>query len=486
MDRKTIRKYLRAAVQAGASPREQRSVEELTAFARRHFPEAADTRRRSRRSEELDRHRDFIREGLRENRMSTVHRRLVERTGLAVSVATFRRYVHAAMPEALDTGPMPIWRPEVEPGEEAQADFGYMGPWEDPVTGRRRRVYAFILVLSYSRHMFVRLVLRLDGLAWQECHIEALAFFGAVPRRIVLDNLKDGVVKPDLYDPKLNRSYAELAAHYGFLVDPARLGHPKDKSRVERPYRYVRDSFWRGERFLNLEAMNRAAVGWCRDVAGPRIHGTTHRKPLEVYETEEQPAMACLPERPFERCVWTMAKVGPDAHCSVSGALYSVPHIHRSRSLDVRVTDRLVEFYQDGNLVKTHLRRYDRGRTTDYADLPPDRVAFFEHTPQWCLSRAREMGPNVSELMRRLLAVQTLTHLRQAQGIVRLEQSYGKERLDAACARALAFGDPAYRTVKRILVAAMDVQTMPEPARGAQTGAYLRGTGAFTLDTTGR
>jgi hypothetical protein len=232
--------------------------------------------------------------------------------------------------------------------------------------------------------------------------------------------------------------------------------------------------------------MNRAAVGWCRDVAGLRIHGTTHRKPLEVYEMEERPAMPCLPERPFERCAWTVAKVGQDAHCSVSAALYSVPHIHRGRSLDVRVTDRLVEFYHDGDLLKTYVRRYDGRRTTDPADLPPDRVAFFEHTPQWCLSRAREIGPSVSELMRRLLAAQTLAHLRQAQGIVHLEQSYGKERLDAACARALAFGDPAYRTVKRILAAAMDAQTMQEPARGAQTGAYLRGTAAFTLDTTGR
>lgn len=131
MDRKTIRKYLDAAVRAGLGPGQQRSVEEWSVFARQWFPKLVDARRRSRRSAELDRHQDFIREGLRE-RMSTVHRRLVERTGLAVSVATFRRYAHAAMPELLQTSPVPIWRPEVEPGEEAQVDFGYMGSWEDP------------------------------------------------------------------------------------------------------------------------------------------------------------------------------------------------------------------------------------------------------------------------------------------------------------------------------------------------------------------
>ena len=232
IDRKTIRKYLDAAVQAGLSPGQELSVEEWTAFVRDHFPKLFDARQRSRRAAELDQYQGFIREGLKQNRMSTVHRRLVEHTSLAVSVATFRRYVHAAMPELLDTSPIPVWRPEVEPGEEAQVDFGFMGPWQDPITGKKHRVYAFSLVLSYSRHMFVRLVIHLNALAWQQCHIEALAFFGAVPRRIILDNLKDGVVKPDLYDPKLNRSYAELAAHYGFLVDPARQGQPKDKGKV--------------------------------------------------------------------------------------------------------------------------------------------------------------------------------------------------------------------------------------------------------------
>ncbi len=301
IDRKTIRKYLDAAAMAGLSPGEERSVDEWAAFIRDQFPKLVDARQRSRRSAELDRYQDFIREGLQQNRMSTVHRRLVERTGLEVSVATFRRYVHTTMPELLRTSPMPIWRPEVDPGEEAQVDFGYMGSWQDPVTGKNHRVYAFVLVLSYSRHMFVRLVLRLDAVSWQQCHIEALAFLGAVPQRIILDNLKDGVVKPDLYDPTLNRSYAELAAHYGFLIDPARQGHPKDKPRVERPIPYIRDSLWRGEQFLSLDAMNQAALGWCREVAGPRIHGTAHQRPLEVFRAEEKPAMAPLPERPASR-----------------------------------------------------------------------------------------------------------------------------------------------------------------------------------------
>ncbi|MDP2871707.1 MAG: hypothetical protein Q8P31_04130 [Bacillota bacterium] len=252
---------------------------------------------------------------------------------------------------------------------------------------------------------------------------------------------------------------------------------------MERPYSYIRDSFWRGQRFLSLEAMNKAAPRSCLEVAGLRIHGTTHRKPFEVYEADEKAVMALLPEELFQFHTWTTAKVGPDAHCSVARALYSVPHTFRGRRLDVRLTDRLVEFYHDGDLVKTQLRRFDRERTTDHNDLPPDPVAFFEHTPQVCLHRARELGPNVHEVMLRVLAVETLAHLRQAQGIIRLERTYGAARLDAACTRALAFGDPAYRTVKRILVAGLDAYTLPESAHKAGAGAYLRGTQAFTLDT---
>ncbi|MCL6649447.1 MAG: IS21 family transposase [Chloroflexi bacterium] len=487
VDRKTIRKYLRLAEAAGLTREQARSAEEWRRFVREGLG-IEHERPRSGWFAELDRHQEFIREQLKTNRMSTVHRRLVERTGLPVSVATFRRYVHATMPEALPQAPVTVWRPEVEPGEEAQVDFGFMGEWLDPVRGCRHRTWAFTMVLSYSRHMFVRFVLRMDRQTWLLCHVEAFAFFAGVVRRVILDNLKDGVLKPDLYDPTLNRAYAELAAHYGFLIDPARGGHPKDKPRVERQMPYVRESLWRGDadKLLSLEAMNQRALEWCREVAGLRIHGTTHRRPLEVFQAEEKPRLQRLPATPWEPSTWTTAKVGPDAHCQVAGALYSVPHSLRGQRLDVRLTQKLVEFYRGEELVKVHPRRHDRGRTTDPADLPPDKVAFYERTPRWCLKRAQELGPDVLEAVRSLLAVDTLTHLRQAQGILRLEQTYGAERLNAACQRAVAFGDPRYRTVKTILARGLDQEPLPEAPPPAKAGAYLRGREAFTFPMAGR
>jgi Integrase core domain len=146
------------------------------------------------------------------------------------------RWVGGNLPEEARRAQVRVLRPgPVQPGSEAQIDDGRLGVWTDPATGRRHTVRAFVMVLACSRYMFVRPVLRMDQEAWTRCHVEAFAFFNGVPARLVPDNLKTGVDKPDLYDPQINRSYAELAAHDGTLVDPARAFKPKDKPRVERP-----------------------------------------------------------------------------------------------------------------------------------------------------------------------------------------------------------------------------------------------------------
>ena len=182
-------------------------------------------------------HHDYITAQLKAGvRMSTIHQRLRDEHGLAASVASFRRYVAANLPEEARRSQVTVWNPyQAEAGEQAQIDYGKLGRWLDPVTGKLRTVWAFVMVLAYSRHMFVRPVLKMDQRAWTECHVEAFAFFGGVPARLVPDNLKTGVDKPDLYDPKLNRSYAELAAHYGCLIDPARALKPRDKPQGRAP-----------------------------------------------------------------------------------------------------------------------------------------------------------------------------------------------------------------------------------------------------------
>ncbi len=266
VDRKTLRKYIAPAVAAGVAPGAGPSgtEREWHELVREWFPELADTRLRQVTWPAIAAHHDYITEQIKAGvRMSAIYQRLRDERGLAASVASFRRYVAASIPEEVRRSQVVVWNPRAaEPGEQAQIDYGQLGRWLDPVSGKLRTVRAFVMVLACSRHMFVRPVLRMDQRAWTECHVAAFEFFGGVPARLVPDNLKTGVDKPDLYDPKLNRSYGELAARYGCLIDPARAVKPRDKARVERPMPYVRDSFWRGREFTSLEAMRAEAARW--------------------------------------------------------------------------------------------------------------------------------------------------------------------------------------------------------------------------------
>jgi len=235
VDRKTIRKYVAPALAAGIAPGgPAKSEGEWQDLVREWFPELADTRLRQVTWPAIGEHHEYIVEQLKAGvRMSTIHQRLRDERGLAASVASFRRYVAACVPEEARRSQVTVWNPQpAEAGEQAQIDYGQLGRWLDPVTGKLRTVWAFVMVLACSRHMFVRPVLKMDQRSWTECNVAAFEFFGGVPARLVPDNLKTGVDKPDLYDPKLNRSYAEMAAHYGCLIDPARALKPRDKPRA--------------------------------------------------------------------------------------------------------------------------------------------------------------------------------------------------------------------------------------------------------------
>jgi transposase len=272
VDRKTLRKYTAPAVAAGMAPGGSPMDEaDWRRLATEWFPQLTDHRLRQVSWPSIEPHRDYIAAQLKAGvTVATIHQRLRDEHGLTASVASVRRWVRATLPEQARRAQVTVLGDAPPPGEQAQIDYGRLGMWLDPATGRRRAVWAFVMVLACSRHLFVRPTLVMDQAEWTAAHVEAFAFFGGVPARLVPDNLKTGVDKPDLYDPKINRSYAELAAHYDTLVDPARAAKPKDKPQVERPMPYVRDSFWRGREFGSLAGMRADALRWSREVAGTR------------------------------------------------------------------------------------------------------------------------------------------------------------------------------------------------------------------------
>jgi transposase len=480
--RPTVRKYVEAGQRAGLARGQRRRAEAgWERLAQETIQRVSGQREPGTVAKEVAAYHDYLGQRVGTVRLSVLHQRLRDEHGLGASWGSFYRYVRARWPDRLETAPRVTVRLDDPPaGEEAQVDFFYVGRWLDPELERTRKLYAFLMTLSHSRHQFLYPVLAEDGVAWLGGHVAAFTFFGGAPRRLVPDNLTAGVVKADRYDPRLNRAYGGLARYYGCIVDPSRVAQPTDKPRVERGVGYARESFFRGrvDEFRSVATMRVAAERWARDVAGQRIHGSTGEQPLLAFTSREQPALLPLPPRAWEPVSWTTAVVHADCHLQAAGARYSVPYQYVGQRLEVRLGANLVEVYAGTTLVAAHPRR-EHGRSTAMGHYPEAGQAFLRATPQACLRQAQAIGTATEAVVRRLLEVHALHTLRQVQGILRLAERFDPMRLERACARVLAAGDGRYHTVRGILERGLDALPLEESPPSGESGAYLRGADAF-------
>lgn len=478
--RMTVRKYIRAAeregLARGGGRRGEAEWDRLTGAA---LARVAAVRPPGAVANEVAQYHEYLEKNIGTVHLTVLHQRLHDEHGLGASWRTFHRYVQAHWPDRLRHAPRTTVRlDDPPPGAEAQVDFLYVGLWHDPEAGRRRRLYAFLMTLSHSRHQFLYPCLAEDAAAWQEGHIQALHFFGGTPRRVVPDNLTAGILAADRYDPRVNRAYGEVARHYGFLVDPARVRHPKDKARVERGVPYARSSFFGGREWDSLGAMRTAARAWCLDTAGRRVHGTTGEQPLVAFHERERAALQPLPPQAWERALWTSARVHSDCHLRAGGAWYSVPYRYVGQQLDVRLGERLVSIYDGATAVATHPRR-SQGRATRTEHYAPAGQAFLQRAPHACVEQARQVGVATGALVQALLEPYLLARLREAQALLRLRDRYPDERLERACRRALDEGDGRVRTVRGILERGFDEGVYEAAPEARATVAFLRGAAAF-------
>ncbi len=388
-----------------------------------------------------------------------IYQLLVEQHGFAGSYSAVKRFLRREDPPKVRA----TLRLEVDPGAEAQVDFGSAGLLFDPELDRLRRAWAFVMTLSHSRHQYVEFVFDQTVATWCRLHRAAFEWFGGVTRRVVLDNLKAAIVRAALYDPEVQRVYRELAEHYSFLIAPCRPQAPEHKGKVEQGgVHYVKRNCLAGRAFRDIHHANQHALRWCLETAGQRVHGTIKQQPLVVFETVERAALLPLPPTPWAPVTWKQAKLHPDCHVVLEGAFYSAPHRLIGQRLWVRATWTQVQLFHDHALVATHLAARPGQRRTLPAHLPPDKVHFLLQTPAWCQTRAAEIGPTCAAFIAALLGERPLDRLRGAQGVLRLAQRYGPPRLEAACARAHAVGEYRYQTVKTILAAGLDRQPLLE------------------------
>ncbi len=390
--------------------------------------------------------------------MTTIYQRLCEDYGYRGSYSSVRRYVHRVCP----VEPEVVVRVHVAAGEEAQVDFGPVGTLFDPVRGEPRQAYVFVATLSYSRHQYAELVFDQKTPTWIALHRRAFESWGGIPRRIVVDNLKAAVVRALVHDPVLGEAYRRMAQHYGFVISPTRPGTPRHKGKVESGIRYVQRSFMAGHDFVDIRAANERLRTWVLERAGTREHGTTHQPPLLLFREHEQAALLPLPAEAFGLCEIKPVKVHPDCHVVLEHSFYSVPYRFVGQTLDAHVGERIIQLYHGQVLVASHPRSQKAGQWhTRLEHYPAEKAAYLERSPDRCLQIAAGVGTATSQVVATLLGERPLDRLRAVQAILRLEESVGKARLEAACARALHFGDIRYRRIKEILNAAADREPLP-------------------------
>jgi transposase len=449
LDRKTVRKYLGMARslgigQGGPLPDEQELVSRLKG---QHVQAVSyDTPALDR----VTRYRDEIEKLLHDKEMTAkqVWRLLRENHGIEVGYTTIKRYLRSEFSYGRTKATVRI---ETPPGQEAQVDFGYVGLMHDPESQRNRRERAFVMTLSSSRHKFVRFVFHQDIVMWLDCHERAFAFFGGVPRRIILDNLKSGVVQTDIYDPTINRAYADMERFYGFVADPAKVGMAQHKGKVERAVPVVRKHLLAGRTFADINDANQRALRWCRDEIGMEIHGTTKKKPYQAFVADERPHLTPLPSTPFERPLWKECTVHPDHHIVFDKSYYSLPTRYIGKKVWVKGTLKTTEIFLDRERIKLHPRSHTPGRwVTDQSDYPPEKLAFLMATPTWCRKKAAEFGPHTEALITAILKEHAMRNLRKAQALLRLAEKYSDD-IERVAERALSYGATRYRTIKAML-----------------------------------
>jgi transposase len=354
------------------------------------------------------------------------------------------------------------------PGEVAQVDFGYIGKLYDPRAGVLRKAWVFVMVLAYSRHQFARVVFDQTVETWLELHCAAFDFFGGVPRTVVPDNLKAAVICA-AFSPSeptsLNRSYRELARHYGFKVDPAPPYQPKKKGKVEAGVKYVKGGVLAGRAGQDVDAVNAELSRWVLEIAGVRLHGTTGKKPLEAFAQEEQSALLPLPQRRFEQAIWKEATVHQDSHVLFERGMYSVPWRLIGKKVWLRASPSTVSIYWEDARVATHERRGSEQRSTVETHLPEHRADLRHRSRSFWEERAARIGPDTAAYVKALFeADDVLSMLRPAQAVVTHLEKFPKERAEAACRRASFFGIHSYKALKNILARALDLEPLPVAA----------------------
>lgn len=433
-DRKTVRRYIQAAQQAGFERDMEVDDDLIAAVAvalRPGGPSDVGLMR-----EHLRQHARAIEGWAKDGCQSPKLVKLLKRkTDVSVPLRTMQRFLAEDLDLGQESDTVRIVDP---PLGVLEIDFLELGDFCEIGSGETRKMHALLCTAGCSRHQFVWPCLSqtfedvIDGLegAWD--------YFGGVFPILLPDNMKAIVNKADPVSPTFSEAFLEYAQARGFEIDPARARKPKDKARVERQVRYVRGNFFAGEDFRSVEGARVEARRWCSEDAGMRTHGRTRRRPLEAFKADEKPLLLPAPTGRYDQPRWSSHHVGRDHAIVVNYALYSVPYALGDCDLRVRSDRRTVKLYLGARLVKVHPRQPQGGTQIDPEDLPPGKAALATRDASSLCQQGDGHGPHVGEYARRLAAGPLpWSRIRHVYRLLGLARRFGDAAVDEACARAL-------------------------------------------------
>jgi transposase len=391
-------------------------------------------------------YRELITEGLARGRNAmAIWQDLVDDHGFRARYASVKRFVAKLQGQPVKEACAVI---TTAPGDECQVDYGEGPMVRDAATSKYRRTRLFTLTLGYSRKSVWLLAWRSSAKVWAELHERAFRRLGGTLRWVVLDNLREGVLTPDIYDPSLNPLYRDVLAHYGVVALPCRVRHPDRKGKVESGVGYAQKTPLKGLRFESLEAAQAHLERWEERWADTRIHGTTKRQ-VAVMFAEEKPALGQLPLEPFRYYQYGERTVHLDGCVEVEAAYYSVPPGFIGQHVQVQWDELRVRILapKTGQLLREHVRQ-KRGWHRLHEDDRPPRAP---RTTEALLHRARTAGVHLGALCQHIHNCEGEPGVRRILGVLSLARKHGVVAAEEAAQAALELGMPNYRFLRRFL-----------------------------------
>ncbi len=456
-DRKTVRQYIKELEKAGFKkgglfPEKDilyREIEKLLIINKRNRNI----------SEELDRYESEIREMIHDKedpvKPKTAFEIIKEKYRIKASYETFKLFAKKKKlkENKKDRGMIRI---ELPPGLENQLDYGKMGLFYDLKLKKKKVVWVFCGILSHSRLPFIQYVYTQRQKSFTESMIDMFEFYGGVTSFISMDNLKTGIVKPDLWDPKINKSLADMAEYYNVFINPCRVAKATDKGKIERMVPVARELFRKLKRLhphADIHKLNELALFWCWETYGRREHGTTGIPPMAAFEESEKKALKPLPDSRFEVPVWKKPTVHPDQFFSFDNKRFSLPPKYRGEKVDAMLAGNLLKIFHNHILIR------------EYVIVPFKRLYFIKEDfpevvremmdgsyPYYLLEKSKKYGISARQLIENVLKPEAYLNTRRAQGMLSImENYYHKSYFDEICLRAVKRNVVLPKTFKAML-----------------------------------